>query len=179
MRYTFVLAGNLICFTEANRLKNLFWSRFTTIRQYAVMPGKGKFHGELFSMNISHIPPAYFAESIQGLGFYVGGELWRPVCFLKEFFSGVCWTLRNEASFVHRFQIRSVETEGKAIVLVVRVTIDCEISWTMRRTGKANVLTALIDRETNCRGTHDHNLLTSYAEDASVMSCNQTKVRTI
>lgn len=45
----------------------------------------------------------------------------------------------------------------------------------MRRTGKANVLTALIDRETNCRGTHDHNLLTSYAEDASVMSCNQTK----
>lgn len=45
----------------------------------------------------------------------------------------------------------------------------------MRRTGKANVLTALIGRETNFRRTHDHDLLASYAEDASVMSCNRTK----
>ena len=85
------------------------------------MLGKGRFHGELFLLNITHIPPAYFAESIQALGFYVGGELWRPVCFRQEFSGGVCWPLRNEASFVHRFQIRLVETEGKEIILAVRV----------------------------------------------------------
>lgn len=54
------------------------------------MLGKGGFHGELFLLNITHIPPAYFAESIQALGFYVGGELWRPVCFRQEFSGGVC-----------------------------------------------------------------------------------------
>ena len=39
-----------------------------------------------------------------------------------------------------------------------------------------NVLNALIGRETNCRRTSDQDLLLSYAEDSSVMSCYRTEV---
>ena len=47
---------------------------------------------------------------------------------------------------------------------------------TMRRRKGCNVFNALIRRETNCRRTNDHDLLLSYAEDTSVVSCNRTEV---
>ena len=48
---------------------------------------------------------------------------------------------------------------------------------TQRRRGESNIFRALMRREINCRGHDDRNLLLSYAEESTIMSCEQGKVR--
>ena len=45
------------------------------------------------------------------------------------------------------------------------------------RRGESNIFRALMRREINCRGPDDRNLLLSYAEESTIMSCEQGKVR--
>lgn len=43
------------------------------------------------------------------------------------------------------------------------------------RRGESNIFRALMRREMNCRGPDDRNLLLSYAEESTIMSCEQGK----
>lgn len=129
---------------------------------------------ELFTVDISRIPPAYFAESIQALSF----STWEASCcvvfiFEKDFLSAPFTRIWERVSFIlvywndwrHRFITReSSSTTAQEIAA-------------MRKGRQANVLSALIRREINCGRTNDHNLLLSYGEDSSVMSCYRSKVR--
>lgn len=78
-------------FYKRIQLKTLLWSRITTIlkgTEYVAMLGERLPPEELFTLDISRIPPAYFAKSIQALGFIT----WEVSCcvvfiFEKDFLS--------------------------------------------------------------------------------------------
>lgn len=52
-----------------------------------------------------------------------------------------------------------------------------EVIMMQTRRGESNIFRALMRREMNCRGPDDRNLLLSYAEESTIMSCEQGKVR--
>lgn len=106
------------------------------------------------------------------------------VCSIEKYFLCVCFDV-----FVNGFIV------GRISFMPLKV--DCQKKWkdnwirpaevghrstkevlTMRSgRRKSNLLCALIRRETNFQGPSDRNLLLSYAEESSLMSCHRTKVR--
>lgn len=141
------------------------------------MIGKPLPREELFTVHISHIPAFILPSPFKHLGFYVGGKLWLCVYFRQDFSVGSLHSYLS-ISFIHLLQNRSVAERrgGKWIFRETSATRTAQEVGTMRRGKQSNVFSALIRRETNCPRTNDHNLLLSYAEDSSVMSCYRTEV---